>query len=1678
MDVTHLGNLGVTFGHTSSTGTKTPGLSITGGNLVGLDMTVNSNITVGAVSFTTTGLEFTYTAKTSTFSLTGAAVAQVTNIGNLGVAFGQGTTPGLVISGGALTNLNMTVDSNFNVGGVTFTASGLNFTYDATGAGSFSMSGTAGVQIGDMDNLTATFGSGGTPGLVLTGNSLSQLDMTINSNFEVAGVTFMASGLNFNYDATGGGSFSMSGQAGVQIGGVDNLTVVFGSGGNPGLLISGGSLSSLDMTINSTFDVADVAFNATNLNFQYTASSDSFSMSGTVGATVAGIDGLTVTFGAPGTPGLVITGGDLVSLDMTINTTFDVAAVAFNATNLNFDYVAATDSFSMAGTVGVTIARIDGLSVTFGNPKANQNTDPADYYGLVIQNGKLQSLNMFVNATFDVAAVAFNASNLNFDYVAASDTFSMAGTVGVTVGGFNGLSVTFGDKNADPIADAADYYGLVIQAGQLQSLNMFVNAQFRVAAVAFNATNLNFDYVASTNKFSMAGTLGVTVGGFDGLSVTFGNASADANADPADHYGLVIQNGQLQSLNMFINADFKIGTVIVNATNLNFDYVTQTNTFSMAGTVGVTVRGIDSLAVTFGNKNVSPITDPADYYGLIIQNGNLVSANMFINTQFKVGTVIVSATNLEFDYVTATNTFSMAGSVGVQVIGIDNKLSATFGDQEANPHTDPADYYGLIIKNGQLQSLNLFINAQFTVDAVTFYATNLEFDYVAATNVFSMSGTVGVTLLGLDNLSVTFGDSSADPQTDAGHHYGIIINNGTLTQLDASVNANFSVDGTTIFAKNLDFDYSRDINTGTSLFTLTGTAGVDLPADIGEVEATFGANGDPGVVVVNGSLVSLDMTISANIGIAGINLAQANFVFTYTAASGVFTLNGSATAAIAVDGVNCSLAVDLGGTAPDGTQTQGLVVQNGVLETLNMTIVGNFSIASLNLSSVNFVMTYEPASYVNGVYTPDEFMMAGTASLNLYNVITVNIDLGHNGQPGLLVENGTLETLDFTLDSSINFLNDLTANLDVSANYTNSSGILDIKGNAGLSLNWNVLPTWMHPFWGGTLSLGSLGFEIYVDVKHESSSYVDFWASIAGEEVGVEIGFNGSINLSFGDPRQVIPYTDAPWDSSLDALAQAYQAASSSMGSGYNITGPELVAYENQATAQAAANAIAQGQENNWDYHATLGELRGATAFYDPTGTGVFQAGDPTATTEASGGFNLSIPAGATGGEIVVTGGTDLATGLPNALVLTAPFGATQVNPYTTLLDDLMRANPSLTESSAILEINQAFGLPAKYDFTQEDYVDGTLLGSNHDAAAFAGDATIAAEASLVVGLLGGSPGAPSAQILGSDFFSSLASAIGASGGSLFDFTSVTQDQALLQATLNAAHLVISPDAVAGTAEVMAAVAGAIGAQPLAGTSGYMTSVVQIQILAEGTIAAALAPVGAGTTDISTVESQYTQSNVQTAGFHPGHRPTGRAGSRDLECRPNGRSRQPLDVPVHGLADRNALAGKPSEHQLPHRRRLGHGRQRRLHDDDRHAHLGRGRHVAQDNLRPSDRRHAHKRQVLPGRALQPGEHRSPGSQRRRRDPFLYRLRDDHHPVGLDAFHTRAGQRHLDGRGYQPRSLQQSGHRPGHFLRRLDRPGHLDPRFHRHGHSDHVVHRSGLAHAHRGLWRLPGRRRGL
>src|SRR5207253_2627439 len=125
--------------------------------------------------FRTTGLNFSYSVPNNRFALSGTAAVTIGGLDNLSVTFGHDTTPGLTISNGALVNLDMTVDSNFRVGSVSFGTQGLEFTYTAA-TRPFAVAGTAFVTVGGLDHLSVTFGHGTTPGLTIANGSLVSLD--------------------------------------------------------------------------------------------------------------------------------------------------------------------------------------------------------------------------------------------------------------------------------------------------------------------------------------------------------------------------------------------------------------------------------------------------------------------------------------------------------------------------------------------------------------------------------------------------------------------------------------------------------------------------------------------------------------------------------------------------------------------------------------------------------------------------------------------------------------------------------------------------------------------------------------------------------------------------------------------------------------------------------------------------------------------------------------------------------------------------------------------------------------------------------------------------------------------------------------------------------------------------------------------------------------------------------------------------------------------------------------------------------------------------------------------------------------------------------------------------------------------------------------------------------------
>src|SRR5262249_23994009 len=145
-------------------------------------------------------------------------------------------------------------------------------------------------------------------------------------------------------------TFTLAGTAFVTVGGLNNLSVKFGHDSTPGLTITSGDLTQLDMTVDSNFRVGTVDFGTKGLEFTWTKSTDTFTLKGTAFVTVVGLDNLSVKFGHDSTPGLTITSGDLTQLDMTLDSNFRVGSVVFGTKGLEFTWTKSTNIFTVKGT--------------------------------------------------------------------------------------------------------------------------------------------------------------------------------------------------------------------------------------------------------------------------------------------------------------------------------------------------------------------------------------------------------------------------------------------------------------------------------------------------------------------------------------------------------------------------------------------------------------------------------------------------------------------------------------------------------------------------------------------------------------------------------------------------------------------------------------------------------------------------------------------------------------------------------------------------------------------------------------------------------------------------------------------------------------------------------------------------------------------------------------------------------------------------------------------------------------------------------------------------------------------------------------------------------------------------------------------------------------------------------
>jgi hypothetical protein len=162
--------------------------------------------------------------------------------------------------------------------------------------------------------------------------------------------------------------------------------------------------------------------------------------------------------------------------------------------------------------------------------------------------------------------------------------------------------------------------------------------------------------------------------------------------------------------------------------------------------------------------------------------------------------------------------------------------------------------------------------------------------------------------------------------------------------------------------------------------------------------------------------------------------------------------------------------------------------------------------------------------------------------------------------------------------------------------------------------------------------------------------------------------------------------------------------------------------------------------------------------FFDANRNGVLDANEPSTQTDGQGNFSLAISLADFDtnhngdiendeGRLVLSGGTDIATGLPLAVGFAAPMDASVVTPLTTILEELQRQNSSLTSLQSEQLLGSSLGFPSgvttNLSLRSYDPFDAALLNDTNAALVQAASAavydTLVQTSSLLEGASGGS---------------------------------------------------------------------------------------------------------------------------------------------------------------------------------------------------------------------------------------------------------------------------------------------------------------------------------------------------
>ncbi len=419
--------------------------------------------------------------------------------------------------------------------------------------------------------------------------------------------------------------------------------------------------------------------------------------------------------------------------------------------------------------------------------------------------------------TNKVVSVGFNVPNANdfqtlvrLDGITTIDDalgiFSFYGNVTDTTG-----RILMRDVNVDDnsIADLINETGFVVAApGSVLPGNTFDVSQFQVVSLNFTPDSFRlFDGVG-----------GGEVHAYGSLALPIGTTAVSVRADDSDNYvTLTPADAQPPSLHLSasLNDTLSIGGIDFDADlTLEYDASTGQDVFTASGSAGVSITGLGSLNLVFGDD------------GLVITDGEVTrnEAELDPAFDFSVDSVQITPVNLSLNYSTeaGSTTYTVGGSARVNVDGLGN-ATVTLADT--------------VIQDNELKSMKLSVANNTSISGAT---------------ITGVSNQVNPTITTSTPVTLALGQTV----TIAGVN-GATGVNGTFSVKELVDSQNFKIENNIapgVFTANDDTaTFEAAINDVTNTVDPTITTSIPVTLAVGQVvtiSGVLGATGANGMFVV------------------------------------------------------------------------------------------------------------------------------------------------------------------------------------------------------------------------------------------------------------------------------------------------------------------------------------------------------------------------------------------------------------------------------------------------------------------------------------------------------------------------------------------------------------------------------------------------------------------------------------------------------------------------------------------------------------------------------------------------------------------------------------------------------------------------------------------------------------